>query len=122
MRARAEFDQEIAGPRFIAARSDLREDFLIDRRPEPHRLIRSEPFGASILIEISLSPVLLFLLGVLLLGLALSLLAKSADSIARSNALFLLGLLWTMTMVGFHWEAARAQRELMRIFAGTATA
>jgi hypothetical protein len=81
--------------------------------------IRAAPFGASISIEISLSPVLLALLALLICSFALPLFAASSPFGARLGSIFGIGFVWAMTVLAFHSEAAMAQRALIRILEAT---
>ena len=113
---RKTFEGTLGNGAFDIQRSVARQNAVL---PRIRGTIRDEPFGASIFIEISLSPVLLLLLPFLLCTFAIPLFAASSQFSARLFSLFCVWLLWTMTSSAFRHEAARARRELIRILDAT---
>jgi hypothetical protein len=112
------FEGTIGLGSFDIQRSTAYENSVL---PRIRGTIRAEPYGASVSIEMSLSPVLLTLLALFICSFALPLFAASSPFKARLGSIFGIGFVWAMTMLGFHAEAAMAQRALLRILGATAS-
>ena len=87
--------------------------------PKIRGTIRADAQGSSISVSMSLSPFVLVFLAVWLCG-AIPMLAVTLSAGSFKWApVALLAFIWAMTIGGFHFEAAKAEQALLRIFRAT---
>jgi hypothetical protein len=84
--------------------------------PNVRGTIREDGTGSLISISMRLPPLGLVILAIWVLLGVMPLLAPSASHEAKMGGIALLGLSWLITIGCFHFEAAKAQRALLRIF------
>lgn len=113
---RGTFEGTLGLGSFDIQRSTAYENSVL---PRIRGTIRAEPFGASISVEMSLSPVLLALLALLICSFALPLFAASLPFGARLGSIVGISFIWATTVLAFHAEAAVALRALLRILGAT---
>lgn len=83
--------------------------------PRIRGTIRASAPGSTISVDMSLSPFVLSFVAIFIFGAVVALFTPSTAR-GELGAIAILVFLWLMTLGGFHFEAAKAERALNRIF------